>query len=306
MEEQWLVDRAKLRQLLHQHPAWSTRHYAAAVGRSQKWAQKWKQRLQATDLDDQQVLHSQSRARKTTPERYPPEVIERILALRDQPPAAVPRKVCAPTILYYLHQDEQMKAGGYRLPRSTSTLWKILDAHQRIVRVPRVEHLSFERPEPMDTWEIDFTDVSSAQASHSDKQKHQVEAFAVVDRGSSILVDLQAADDYRADTALLALASTLVEQGLPKRVVFDRDPRWVGSWSSDDCPSVFMRFLLTLGVAAEVCPPHRPDLKPFVERYFRTLNAECIRVTHPADVMQTRAVFDAHRFTSGLTQIAFG
>jgi len=71
MEEQWLVDRAKLRQLLHQHPAWSTRHYAAAVGRSQRWAQKWKQRLQATDLDDQQVLHSQSRARKTTPERYP-------------------------------------------------------------------------------------------------------------------------------------------------------------------------------------------------------------------------------------------
>src|SRR3982751_5944944 len=159
MEEQWLVDRAKLRQLLHEHPTWSIRQYEEAVGHCRKWVQKWKQRLQATHPDDQQALHSQSLARKTPPEPYHPEVIERILELRDHPPAAVPRKVGAPTILYYLHQDEQMKTGGHRLPHSTSTLWKILNAHQRIVRTAAVEHQPFDRPEPMDTWEIDFTDV---------------------------------------------------------------------------------------------------------------------------------------------------
>ena len=296
MEEQWIVDRAELRRLLLEQPHWTNQQYAEACGHCRSWVKKWKKRLQGTTVDDETVLHSQSRARKTAPEPYHPEVIARILELRDQPPAEVPRKIGPLTILYYLHNDDAL-AAQHRLPRSTGTIWKILDQHQRIVRHMKVEPLPFERPEPMDTWEIDFTDVSGAQALHNRKQMHQVEAFAVVDRGTSILVDLQAADDYQAQTALVAMASTLIQQGLPRRIVFDRDTRLVGSWSADDFPSAFMRFLLCLGIEIEVCPPQRPDLKPFVERYFRTLNSECVRVKHPADARQATAVFDDHRFS---------
>ncbi len=149
----------------------------------------------------------------------------------------------------------------------------------------------------MDTWEIDFTDVSTAQAHHTTRQQHQVEAFAVVDRGTSILVDLQASDNYQAETALIAMGSTLIRQGLPHCIVFDRDPRLVGSWTTDEFPSAFMRFLLNLDIAIEVCPPQRPDLKPFVERYLRTLNAECVGVKRPENLTQTTEVFDAHRHT---------
>lgn len=95
---------------------------------------------------------------------------------------------------------------------------------------------------------------------------------------------------------MLAMSSTLIQHGLPRCIVFDRDPRFVGSWSTDEFPSAFMRFLLNLGVAIEVCPPQRPDLKPFVERYLRTLNGECIQVQQPENVLQTRAVFEAHRY----------
>src|SRR5262245_37082336 len=216
MEEQWIIDRAKLRQLLHEQPEWSNNQYAQAVGRCRKWVQKWKKRLKATDQNDPTILHSQSRARKTPLEPYHPEVIERILDLRDHPPEAVPRKLGAPTILYYLHDDESLKARGHRLPCSTSTIWKILNTHQRIFHTPPIEHRPFDRPEPMDTWEIDFTDVSTAKAGHQNKQQHQVEAFAVVDRGSSILVDLQASDDYHAQNIILAMASTLIQHGLPR------------------------------------------------------------------------------------------
>ena len=297
MEEQWIVDRAKLRQLLHEQPDWSNRQYAEAVGRCRKWVQKWKKRLQGTNRDDQKVLHSQSRARKTPPKPYHADVIARILDLRDNPPEAVPRKLGAPTILYFLHQDEALKARGHRLPRSTSTIWEILDAHQRILRPPKIEHIPFERPEPMDTWEIDFTDVSTAQASHERKQQHQVEAFAVVDRGTSILVDLQASDNYQAQTAITAIASTLMVNGRPRCIVFDRDPRFVASWSTQEFPSAFMRFLLNLDIDIEVCPPQRPDLKPFVERYFRTFNSECVAIHQPEDVMQSKDIFDEHRHT---------
>jgi len=297
MEEQWIIDRAKLRQLLHEHPDWSTKQYADGVGRSRKWVQKWRQRLQAADPDDDQVVCSQSRARKTPFEPYDPAVLARILELRDQPPEAVPRTMGAPTILYYLHRDADLQQRGLRLPRSTSTIWKILDDHQRIARPLKTRHQPFERPAPMDTWEIDFTDVRTAASIRTDKIMHQVEAFAVVDRGPSILVDLQVADDYQAHTALTAMASTLIQQGLPRCIVLDRDPRFVASWSMDGFPSAFMRFLLSLGIAIEVCPPQRPDLKPFVERYLRTLNQECVQVKCPENVLQAREVFETHRET---------
>lgn len=297
MEEQWMVDRAKLRQLLHDHPDWSSRQYSQATARSRKWVQKWRKRLHGTEPDDPQALHSHSRARKTPPEPYHPAVIARILELRDEPPEAVPRKLGAPAIRYYLHQDETLKARQHRLPRSTSTIWHILNTHQRILRPLRIEHLPFERPQPMDTWEIDFTDVSTAEASHDAKQQHQVEAFAVVDRGTSILVDLQVSDHYQAETVLTAMASTLIQYNLPRCIVFDRDPRFVGSWSADEFPSAFMRFLLNLGIVIDVCPPQRPDLKPFVERYFRTLNSECVQIKKPATVQQTWDVFEQHHYT---------
>jgi hypothetical protein len=297
MEEQWIVDRFKLRQLMLEKPDWTNQQYGDACGHSRSWVKKWKKRLRGSVPDDVSVLHSRSRARRTPPEPYHPEVIERILQLRDQPPVEVPRKIGPRTILYYLHRDDVLVAKQHRLPRSTGTIWKILDQHQRIIRQSKVESLPFVRPEPMDTWEIDFTDVSGAKAGHDKKFAHQVEAFGVVDRGTSILVDLQASDDYQAQSALVAMASTLIQHGLPKRIVFDRDPRFIGSWSADDFPSAFMRFLMCLGIDVEVCPPQRPDLKPFVERYFRTLNSECVRVKHPADANQASEVFSEHRFT---------
>lgn len=296
MEEQWIIDRAYLRDLLQQHPDWTNRQYMTAIGRSRKWVQKWKKRLHDVTAEDDTVLQSQSRARKTPPKPYHEDVIRRILELRDQPPSAVPRLIGPRTILYYLHQDDALKVSGHRLPRSSSTVWKILDANQRIIRPIKVEHIPFERPDPMDTWEIDFTDISSAAATHNRKRSHQVEAFGVIDRGTSILVDLQSSDDYHAKTAMIAMASTLIEQGRPRCIVLDRDPRLIGSWSSENYPSAFMRFLLCLDIDLDVCPAQRPDKKPFIERYFRTLNSECIQITHPATAQQANDIFHDHRY----------
>ena len=297
MEEQWIIDRAKLRRLMHEHPDWTTSQFTNAVGRCRKWVQKWKKRLAGTALDDQEALKRQSRKPKTRPEPYHAEVIERMLELRDHPPAAVPRKLGPRTIRYYLHTDEPLRAKRYRLPSLTSTIWQILDTHHRIIRNTKIEHVPFERPEPMDTWEIDFTDVGTAHADHDEKRQHQVEAFGVIDRGTSLLVDLQTSDLYRANSSIVAMASTLLHYGMPQCIVFDHDPRFVGSWSATAFPSAFMRFLLCLGITIDVCPPHRPDLKPFVERYFRTLKHECVHIQRPTTVARTREVFEAHQYT---------
>jgi hypothetical protein len=44
MEEQWIVDRGKLRTEWLEHPEWSKRQLAEAVGHSKFWVKKWLKR----------------------------------------------------------------------------------------------------------------------------------------------------------------------------------------------------------------------------------------------------------------------
>jgi Integrase core domain len=120
-----------------------------------------------------------------------------------------------------------------------------------------------------------------------------VEILNVVDMGTSILVASHVHANFHAQTALQAMAQVLWQQGKPDGITFDRDARWVGSASGRDFPSAFLRFLLCLQIVPNVCPPHRPDLNAFVERYHRTLKQEGLLVHRPQTEEQVREVNSA-------------
>ena len=147
MEAQWVADRLQLRSLLATRPDWTLHDLADALGRSYGWVKKWKKRLQAAPPQDEQVLHSRSRARKHPPPALNPLVIDRLLAIRDAPPQNLKRVPGPKAIRYYLDQEAATALAGQRLPRSTRTIWRILRQHQRICDpIPRVHHpLSFLR-----------------------------------------------------------------------------------------------------------------------------------------------------------------
>ena len=290
MEEQWYVDRCTLQNLRKEHPDWSQRELAQTLGRSRTWVKKWSRRMRDSNDEDDNVLRSKSRARKRPPPKIKPEVIERILEIRDEPPENLRRIPGPKTILYYLHRDENLKTQGCRLPRSTRTIWQILDQHQRILRPPVVEHEPLERPSPGQEWGMDFKDVSSVVPEPEGKKKHVVEILNVIDHGSSVLVDTRPHDEYNAESALLMVAEILAAHGCPQRITLDRDPRWVGSWTGKDFPSALLRFLLCVGIDPVVCPPQRPDKNPFVERYHRNLKYECLLLEHPTDLQSTKEV----------------
>jgi hypothetical protein len=151
-------------------------------------------------------------------------------------------------------------------------------------------HTPVERPDPLTSWQLDCKDVSTVPTDPEGKQAHVVEVLDVVDVGTSILLDAQVRADYTAETALASVVQTVRTYGLPTQVTFDRDPRFVGSQRQRDFPSPFLRFWLCLGVQVTVCPPRRPDLNAFVERFHRTLEYACLRIDRPADVAQARDV----------------
>jgi hypothetical protein len=45
-EPKWVYERMKLYELMQAHPDWSNRHYACVLGHDQKWALKWKRRIE--------------------------------------------------------------------------------------------------------------------------------------------------------------------------------------------------------------------------------------------------------------------
>ena len=86
MEATWIAERSMLRHLLALHPTWSSAEVARCLGPSLSRVKKWRKRFHEAAPDDQQVLRSRSRARHTPPPSTPPEVVQRLLDLRDQPP----------------------------------------------------------------------------------------------------------------------------------------------------------------------------------------------------------------------------
>ncbi len=288
--EEWIADRALLRRFLHEHPEWTQPQLAQAVGRSLGFVKKWAKRFRQAPPEDTKVLFGLPFGRKTPYPQIDPLIEERILSIRDEPPEHLKRVPGPKAILYYLPRDPTLQDRQAALPRSTRTIWKILKRNDRIVQTARRWHQPIERPDPMSCWQIDFKDASTVPADPYGKQQHVVEILNVVDMGTSILLAAHVHANFHAQTALEAIAQILRQYGKPESITLDRDTRWVGSASGRDFPSAFLRFLLCLGIQPLVCPPHRPDLNAFVERYHRTLKQECLLVHCPQTEQQVRDV----------------
>jgi hypothetical protein len=188
MEAEWFANWAALRCLTKQHPEWTPAECAACLGRSRSWVKKWRARLKASAPDDLSVLQARSRARHTPQPSTLPVVVERILALRDEPPEHLRRVPGPRAILYYLPRDAQAQGLGVPLPRSTRTIWKILRQHGRIgVDRPR-RRRPLVPPASLEEVQMDFKDASTVPADPDGKQQHVVEVCNFVDAGTSTLL----------------------------------------------------------------------------------------------------------------------
>jgi len=292
MTAHWFVDRIRLYELLHTCPDWGTTALAQHLGRSMRWVKKWRRRFGSPPHPDPLEC---CRARSTAhdpPDPFSPCVITAILALRETLTAHLHRIAGPKTILYHLHRDPDL--AHERLPQSPTTIWKILDQHQQIMRPSQRTHTPLDPPPPMTEIEIDFTDITSIPCDEDGKRAHAAEAFNWVDAGTSIPVASVSGDDFCMETAIRTSVALVASEGVPPLIRCDRDPRFVGG-THDDIPVPFLRLWAALGVTVIVCPPHTPAAKPYVERYHRTLKDECLRPLHPTTVAEAQAVMDTWR-----------
>ncbi len=237
MEVDWVCQRAHLRSLLKLHPDWSQQQLADAVGCSKSTVSRWKKRFREADAHDVTVLFSRSRAPHSHPPRLAEEVVERIIDMRLAPPEHLKRTPGPKALLYSLSRDEPLRLGGFRLPRSTRTIWQILDQAGLIERAERGPRSPLPRPEPLQEVQMDFKDITTATVNPmalTAKRRHLIEVCNFVDAGSSRLLSAQVHEDFHAETAFEAVVQFLREYGLPTLLTMDRDVRWVGSATQRD------------------------------------------------------------------------
>lgn len=239
---------------------------AAELGRSERWSRKWVRRLQAVTEPSFKTYLSQSRAPKTRTRQTPDVVKDVICDLRMSLSKQYHRSAGARLIRHYLHKAPSLSDLDVFVPSSSRTITRILRERGYIIDPPKHEHEPLRLCAPMEEWEMDFCEIRLVDG--------RFEFFLVVDRGASRVVYLEGSEGYRADTALEAVIRLFLLNGMPKRLRFDRDPRFVWSWTADSFPAPLVRMLHVLGVEPVICPPRRPDKKPYVERCVRTFKHE--------------------------------
>lgn len=266
-ETRRFYDRMRLYFLMQAHPHWHPDSLAEVIGRTGRWVRDWQQRFAEDQSGTLGMFCSRSRAPHTRPEQTSQEVKHLIGRLREQLSEKYHRNAGARLILHELKQHTYLEENGHFVPRSPSTVNNILREMGYIQSWQRQPREPVVLPEPNEEWEMDFGEIRIDFET-------KLEFFLVIDRGTSRVVYLEGSMGYTAETALEAVARLLLTCGLPQRLRFDRDPRFVGSWTMDSYPAALVRFLRVIGVEPVVCPSHRPDLKPFVERGVGTLKAE--------------------------------
>ncbi len=251
---------------------------------------KWLARFKQATTTDWTLYQSRSH---TPPPTTKELVVERILALRDDPPNHLRRVPGPRTILSFLHRDPDALALALPLPRSTWTIWQVLRRSGRIAADLPHLHQPLVPPDPLEEVQADFTDIGSVPPDPLGKRQHAVEACLFEDVGSRQVVYAEISSDFHAETALAAVIACLRRTGLIGKLTFDHDPRWVGSPSGRDFPSALIRFLLCLGITPNLCPPRRPDKKGYVERLIKSYQAECILRDKPTTEEAAREVTEA-------------
>src|SRR5947209_13650846 len=122
---QWVADRAQLRKLKMDHPAWSIAQLVEATRHSRNWVKKWLKRFKQAPADDEDLLWGLPPLPKTPRTPMHPLIVERIIEIRHNPPDNLKRIPGPKTIAYFLQKDKVLLEHHLTPPRPPSTIWRV-------------------------------------------------------------------------------------------------------------------------------------------------------------------------------------
>jgi transposase InsO family protein len=244
---------------------------------SRKTGYVWLARAQAGETE----LADRSHRPHVSPRQTPPELEQRVLALRAQHPTWGGRK---------LHR-RLLVLGELSVP-APSTITAILHRHDLIDPAASAAHrpmIRFEAPAPNELWQIDFT-------GHFALLHGRCHPLPVLDDHSRFLLGLYACANEHGTTVRAWLTTLFRRYGLPWRILCDNGPPW-GTTQSALRFTTLSVWLIRLGVTVIHGRPRHPQTQGKLERLNRTLGDDIITGRRFGDLAEAQTAFDGWRRT---------
>lgn len=225
-------------------------------------------------------LTNVSRRPHSSPDRTDPEIVKKILELRDSHPAWGGRKLRA-----------RLVALGEQGIPAPSTITSILRKNQRLGDLDSQKHRAwrrFERQRPNELWQMDF---KGHVPMHVGRRCHPL---TVLDDYSRFSIALRACDNERAPTVQSHLTAIFRRYGLPEQILCDNGPPWAMPGGALFHTALTV-WLLRIGVTVIHGRPHHPQTQGKEERFHRTLNAELLSRQELRDIEHAQQEFDIWR-----------
>jgi putative transposase len=207
------------------------------------------------------ALRPISRADTGAPRAFPPEVLTKAIALREEQPSRTTQ-----TIVDILQRDE-----GLSLPRSVNV--HTLTTHLRqqgktrrlLAQAPRT-YRHFERDHVNSLWQGDALVGPWLPDPYAPGKKRRVHLFCFLDDHSRLVPHAEFFFDEALPRMERVLKIALLRRGVPHAVYVDNGQVYSSTQFNAACA--------TLGIQRIQTAPYSPEAKGKIERWFETLRAQ--------------------------------
>src|SRR5215470_16732606 len=241
---------------------------------------RWMARYRAEGLDG---LADRSHAPRQHPWRIPAETEALICELRRAHRRWGPRRLVF-----------EMGRRGYP-GLSRSTVYRVLVRHQLIQPVSRRrrrdQYIRWERPAPMQLWQLDVT------ASLFLASGRECKVITGIDDHSRYCVIATVVYRATGRAVCAAFVAAIREYGVPAEVLSDNGKQFTGRFGKPRPAEVlFERICRENGITQRLTKPRSPTTTGKVERLHQTLQQELLNVHEPfATIEEAQAAVDAWR-----------
>jgi transposase InsO family protein len=255
---------------------------AREYGVSRRWVVELVKRFEA---DGEAGLVPRSRRPRSSPQRAPAEVEEKIVELRKQL-TEQGLDAGAETIRVHLQRDRDC----LRVP-AVSTIWRILSRRGFITaqpqKRPRSSYVRFEAEMPNERWQTDVTHWQLGDGT-------DVEILNLLDDHSRLALGCDARAVFKAADVVTSFRKAAAGYGVPGCLLSDNAAIFTGSSRGGGRVALELE-LAALGVAFRHSRPYHRQTCGKVERFHQTLKKWLARQPAVTTVGQLQAQLDQFR-----------
>ena len=213
---------------------------------------RWWARYQAADLDG---LQPRSRRPQTSPTQIAALTARRILALRNQ-------RLSAARIAHRLHVGQ-------------GTVQRLLKEHgvNQLPHPPRAAPKRYEKQRPGELVHIDFKYLPALRNA-----RHDFEFAAVDDFSREAVVWITTEPTSAAATAFLERVAATLPYAIDAVLTDNAFAFTMRHAQHAERQTRFQQACTSMGIAHHLLRPYAPQSNGKVERFFRTVNDECLHV----------------------------